>query len=180
LEINIPFIANIDESETLFIGVIITLGFVIQFFGITAEEYAFRHNIYKCTDGDCYDDCCDDCDANCKAAHKAAYKTAFKKRDEIIAKLPPGNDYHVERILAQFFMSHNIAIVMFIMFLFTLFYTAYMLLLSLLYTKRFDSTILAVLLGLLFITPFSFYVPYTRYKYSCKVLYAISKSKRLL
>lgn len=164
--------ANIDESETLFIGVIITLGFVIQFFGITAEEYAFRHNIYKCTDGDCYDDCCDDCDVNCKAAHKAAYKAAFKKRDEIIAKLPPGNDYHIERILAQFFMSHNIAIVMLIMSLFSFFY--------MLYAKRFDSTILAVVLGLFFITPFSFYVPYTRYKYSCKVLYAISKSKRLL
>lgn len=50
LEINIPFLTNIltniDTSETLFIGVIITLGFVVQFFGIAAEEVAFKYNIF--------------------------------------------------------------------------------------------------------------------------------------
>ncbi|MDA0525160.1 hypothetical protein [Methanococcoides alaskense] len=47
LEINIPFLTYVDTSDTLFIGVIISLGFIIQLFGIAIESLAIKTDIYK-------------------------------------------------------------------------------------------------------------------------------------
>ncbi len=144
LEISLPFLANIEGSETLFFGVIITLGFVIQFFGIVAESLAFKIGPYKHANSE--------------------YQKAFDNRYEIISMMDPEKDYHVERILGQFFMSHNIAIGILINFGWTVTYLFVI-------GKRFDSTAIAISSILSVITIFSLYVPCNRFGQSCKALH---------
>lgn len=151
LEINIPFLTYIDASETLFLSVIITLGFMLQFFGIAAESLAFKIGPYK---------------------HKnSKYQNAFDQRYEIISTMDPEKDSHIERILGQFFMSHNIAIGFLINLGWTLIYLFKI-------VNRFDFTAIAIVLILFIITIFSLYVPYNRFKQSCKALYAYSSKHK--
>ena len=144
LEINMSSLTTIDESNTLFFGIIITLGFMIQFIGISTESLAFKIGPYKCK--------------------KPKYQIAFEKRYEIISMMDPEKNHHVERIVGQFFMSHNIAIGVLI----NLAWTAVYLLIS---VKRFDSTAIIILSVLSIMSIFSLYVPYNRFKQSCKSLY---------
>ncbi len=90
MDINVAFLKDIDNSETLSISILFAIMFTLQLFGIAVESLAFRYGPYK---------------------HKnREYQKAFNKRYEIIATMDPQKDYHVERILGQFFMSHNIAV----------------------------------------------------------------------
>jgi hypothetical protein len=80
----------IDKSETTSLAVLFALMFTLQLFGIATESFFFKFGPYK---------------------HKnREYQSAFDRRYEIISSMDPEKDYHVERILSQFFMSHNIAV----------------------------------------------------------------------
>lgn len=145
LDINISFLEDIDKSETLSISILFAIMFTLQLFGIAIESLAFRFGPYK---------------------HKnREYQKAFNKRYEIIATMDPQKDYHVERILGQFFMSHNIAVGMTINLTWVVTYLF-------LIVKRFDVIAITILSILLVITLFSLYVPCNRFNQSCKALHA--------
>ncbi len=146
LGVNLPFLAKIDQAgDAVSISILFAVMFTLQFFGITAESLAFKYGPYKHKNG--------------------KYQNAFNKRYEIIATMDPEKDYHVERILGQFFMSHNIAVGMIINLLWTVIYLFII-------VKRFDSTAVVTALILLIITVLSVYIPYNRFYQSCKALYA--------
>jgi len=145
LAINMQFLETIDESQTLSISVLFAIMFTLQMFGIVIETLAFKFGPYR---------------------HKnKEYQKAFNKRYEIIATMDPQKDYHVERILGQFFMSHNIAVGMIINLIWTLIYLFII-------DRRFDLLGIATALMLFIITICALYVPYNRFNQSCKALHA--------
>jgi hypothetical protein len=145
LGIQIPFLDAVDKSEGLSISVVMAIMFTLQFFGITIETIAFKIGPYR--------------------HDNAEYQKAFAKRYEIIATMDPEKDYHVERILGQFYMSHNIAVGMVLNFLWVLSYE-YLLL------RRFDTVSLVTGDILAVITILVLYVPYNRFSQSCQALHA--------
>ncbi|MEL4306444.1 hypothetical protein [Methanococcoides sp. LMO-2] len=146
LEINIPLLKYIETSDTLFIGIIITLGFIIQLFGIATESLIFKigYCVYK----------------------KPEYKKAFKDKYKIIATMDSDKGCNIERIVAQLFMSHNIAVGMLINFSWTCIY--------ILLVQRFDSIAIVVVVVLAIITMVSMYVPINRFNQTCEVLHSYS------
>jgi len=145
LGIQIPFLDAVDKSEGLSISVVMAIMFTLQFFGITIETIAFKIGPYR--------------------HDNAEYQKAFDKRYEIIATMDPEKDYHVERILGQFYMSHNIAVGMVLNFLWVLSYE-YLLL------RRLDTVSLVTGDILAVITILALYVPYNRFSQSCEALHA--------
>jgi len=145
LGISFPFVAAIDASEYLSISVIFAIMFTLQIFGIVIETIAFKIGPYKHKD--------------------PKYQEAFEKRYEIIATMDPDKDYHIERIVSQFFMSHNIAVGMVINLLWVIIYEFFIL-------NRFDSSTLIVVFIFSIITLCSLYIPYNRFEQSCKALHA--------
>jgi hypothetical protein len=144
LGISAPFLAGVDASESLSFGIITTIGFILQFFGIAAESVCFKFGPYKHANPE--------------------YQKAFDKKYELISLMNPEKDYHVERILGQFFMSHNIAIGMLINLVWTVTYLFGI-------ANRFDSTAVVTTSILFVITIFSLYVPCNRFGQACKVLH---------
>lgn len=144
LGINISYLSNITSSETLSISVLFAIMFTLQLFGIATESLAFRFGPYRHKDPE--------------------YQKAFDMRYEIIATMDPERDYHVERILGQFFMSHNIAVGMVINSIWTVIY-------SFVIVKRFDLPVIVTASMLLAITSLSLYVSHNRFFQSCKALH---------
>jgi len=112
------------------------------------------------------------------------YQDVFLKRYEILSKMDPEKDYHVERMLSQFFMSHNIATGMTINLIWV---SVYLFVIArnipdslkqnvssdVRYILDSNAVIdhdLAFIL-LLIITILSWYVSYNRFLVSCNVLY---------
>lgn len=89
LGLNIDFFSDINESATIFVAFVIALGFIIQLVGIVIEDIAFKHGFYL--------------------SKKVNHENIFENKEIIISDNCSGNTYYVERILAQFFMSNNIA-----------------------------------------------------------------------
>ena len=154
LEINIPFLATLDEVETLFIAVLFAIMFILQFFGIVLEDIAFKIGPYKHT----------------KALKRNSWQSpkdlqdAFDNKYRIIALIDPDENVHVERCLAQFFMSHNIAVGMGINLLWVIIYEFFVL-------CRFDTITVPTFVILLATTLAACWVPYTRFHNSSKMLY---------
>lgn len=145
LGIDIPFLAILDSTESLFICVLFAIMFTLQIFGIVVESIAFRIGPYK---------------------HKnPQYQKAFNKRYEIIATMDPEKDCHIERIVAQFFMSHNIAVGMVINLCWVICYEVFVL-------EQFDFAAVLIIQLLLGVTLASIYIPINRFLQSCKVLHA--------
>ncbi len=146
LGISLPFLTGLDKAgDAVSISILFAVMFTLQFFGIATESLAFKYGPYK--------------------HKKPEYQKAFRKRYQIIATMDPAKDYHVERIVAQFFMSHNIAVGMIINFTWT---ATYLFIVA----KRCDRAAVITALALLIVTLFSAYVPYNRFKQSCEALYA--------
>lgn len=143
LGIDHPFLGRIDESETLITSILFVTGFTIQFFGIVAEDVAFKFGPYKHKD--------------------PKYQEAFDKRYEIIATMDPEENYHVERILGMFYMSHNIAIGMFFNSLWAVFYAI---------AIRPETVPFVAASAIVIVTLVSIYIPINRFGISCKILYA--------
>jgi hypothetical protein len=146
LGIEISFLEYLDKAgEALSVSVLFSIMFTIQLFGIVTESISFKFGPYK---------------------HKnPKYQLAFEKRYEIIATMDPEKDYHIERILGQFFMSHNIAVGMLINFVWTVIYLFVI-------KWRFDFPAIATESIFLIVTIFSLYVPFNRFNQSCKALHA--------
>jgi len=154
LEINIPFLATLDEVETLFIAVLFAIMFIVQIFGIVLEDVAFRIGPYKHT----------------KASKRNGgpspeeLQRAFDNKYRIIALMDPDRDVHIERNLAQFFMSHNISVGMGMNLLWVVIYEFFILF-------RFDAITVPTFVLLLATTLAAVYVTYTRFHNSSKMLH---------
>ena len=159
LGISIPFLVTLDEVETLFITVLFAIMFIVQLFGIVLEDVALRFGPYRHTK---------DLKRNEGVSLKDLQK-AFDNKYQIIALMDPDKDIHVERCLAQFFMSHNIAVGMGINLLWVSVY-------EFLVLCRFDIITVTTFVVLLVITLAAMYVPYTRFHNSSKMLNACLKS----
>ena len=143
LKIYLPIISNLEQSETTSICVILAIMFLLQLVGITTETIAYRFGPYK---------------------HKnKELQKAFDKRYEIISKLDPKKDYHVERILGQFFMSHNISIGMIINLIWVIIY-------EFIIVKANDLVTFMIIICLFIITILSIYVAINRFNQASKVL----------
>lgn len=86
----LPVLLFLNQSETTSLAVLFAIMFTLQLFGIATESIFFKYGPYR--------------------HRNAEYQNVFDKRYEIISTMDPEKDYHVERILSQFFMSHNIAV----------------------------------------------------------------------
>jgi len=145
LEIDIPFLVVLDSTESLLICVLFAIIFVLQIFGIVVESVAFRIGPYK---------------------HKnPQFQKAFERRYEIIATMDPEKDCHIERIIGQFFMSHNIAVGMVINLCWVIYYEFFIL-------EQFDSATILTVQLLIGVTAASIYIPLNRFLQSCKALHA--------
>lgn len=155
LDIMSLIIGEFQESETLYLCLLFAVMFILQLFGIATESLFFEYGPYR---------------------HKnEAYQNAFNNRYLIISKMDPEKDYHVERIICQFFMSHNIAVGLTLNLVWISLYIFYFK-----NNPQFNHMIL--FLGLLLITVLSWYVSHRRFILSCEVLHSHqfkNKSKQL-
>ena len=101
------------------------------------------------------------------------YQEAFDTRYEIIATTDPEEDYHVKRILGQFYMSHNIAVGMAFNLLWVVVHEYVVL-------KRFDTVSLVTGGILAVITMFALYVPCNRFFMSCGAVQAHLEKLKLV
>lgn len=158
LGIDIPFLIKLDSTESLLIAVLFAIMFIIQMFGIILEDIAFRFWPYKHTKNI----------ARNKGLKYNELQEAFDNKYQIIALMDPNKNVHVERCLAQFFMSHNIAVGMGINLLWITIYEFIVLF-------RFDTITILTFVVLFVITLASIWVPYTRFHNSSKMLYVCMK-----
>ncbi len=158
LDINIVFLTTLDTVESLLIAVLFALMFIIQMFGIIIEDIAFRFWPYKHTKNIMRN----------KGVDFEDLQKAFDNKYQIIALMDPEKNIHIERCLAQFFMSHNIAVGMGINLLWITVYEFAVLF-------RFDTITILTFVILFIITLASIWVPYTRFHHSSRMLNACLK-----
>ena len=158
------FLAAFDNAEILTISMILACGILLQVVGIIVECVAFRFGPYRHSRAE-------------ETVKWATMELSEKRKNEsigkqyvwdrkydVIATMTEGNETKVEYILAQFFMSHNVAITMIIHTIWTL---IYILRLGTATTPGHQLAFLIVLI----ITIFSSYIPLNRFNMSSKVLY---------
>ena len=145
LNIMPSIIGELQTSETLYLCLLFAVMFILQLFGIATESLFFEYGPYR---------------------HKnEAYQNAFDNKYLIISKMDPEKDYHIERIICQFFMSHNIAVGLTLNLVWMSIYFFYL-------KNNLQPNYKILFVGLLLITMLSWYVSYRRFILSCEVLHS--------
>jgi hypothetical protein len=153
-----------DKSETLTISLILACGILLQVVGIIVECIAFKYGPYRHAEAGMAERWKKMELGKKKENEKIGKQYVWDRKYDVIATMTEGNETKVEYILAQFFMSHNISIAMMIH---TIWILVYVLRSGTVITSGHQLTSVMVI----FLTIFSFYIPYNRFNMSSNVLF---------
>ena len=171
----------LQQEEILTIGIMIASGIVIQLVGIVMEDIAYRIGPYKHYNRDKAkefkkEDFLDieECAKNNDEKKKLGLQYVWEKKYEILATWTDRDQSQIEYRLAQFFMSHNIAIGMVIHLIWVIVFPLWIG--STMPEKIFENFGITVVV-LSIITALSIYIPINRFRNSSRSLYAFYRKK---
>lgn len=158
------FLDAFDKSETLTISLVIACGILLQVLGIIVECITFKFGPYRHAKAGLTEEWENMEPSQKKENENVGKQYVWDRRYYVISMMNEGNDSEVERILAQFFMSHNISIAMVIHSIWVI-----VCVVRLGGVITFGHQITSVIVIIL--TLLSFYIPYNRFKQSSDVLF---------
>ncbi len=171
----------LQQEEILTIGIMIASGIVIQLVGIVMEDIAFRIGPYKHYNRDKAKEFkkedflkIEESAKNSNEKKKLGLQYVWEKKYEILATWTDRNQSQIEYRLAQFFMSHNIAVGMVIHLIWVI---AFSLWIGITMPEEVFENFEITIIVLSIITVLSIYIPINRFHNSSRSLYAFYRKK---
>jgi len=162
--ISAKFLETFDNTETLTICLILACGILLQVVGIIVECITFRFGPYRHAKAKQAEEWGDMESSLREENVNVGKQYVWDRRYQVISLMNEEDDSEVDRILAQFFMSHNITIAMVIHSVWIFFYAVSQ---GSAFTLGYQIT-LAIVVTL---TLLSFFIPHNRFKQSSDVLF---------